>query len=370
MWVVSSAVVNSDQKGKNILESVILKRFFCAKDLREYFGLKRRVVAPSRGFSPKSQASAFKSDTSPEILRTKAGLRMTGFDTQLFAAAIVFVCALACTLPLHAQGVNAGLEQSAGPTSTQRPSILSKVGIDQHLNDQLPLDLHFRDETGKEVRLGDYFGKQRPVILSLVYYRCPMLCGEVLNGMTSALSIVSFDLGKDYDIVTVSINPSETPADASRIKQVYLRRYNRHSPTAAQGWHFLTGQEDQIEKLAAAVGFRYVYDPRIKQYAHASGIQVATPEGKLSQYYYGIEYSPKDLRLGLIQASQNHIGTVVDALVLYCYHYDPATGHYGAIVMRIVRLSGIATVLLLGGFIFIMVRRDMRAGKIDSGRAA
>jgi len=279
------------------------------------------------------------------------------------------IAIFACTLPLHAQGANAGLEQSAGPTSTQQPSILSKVGIDQHLNDQLPLDLRFRDEAGKDVRLGDYFGK-RPVILSLVYYRCPMLCGEVLNGMTSALSVVSFDLGKDYDIVTVSINPSETPADASKIKEVYLRRYNRHSPTAAQGWHFLTGQEDQIEKLAAAVGFRYVYDPRIKQYAHASGIQVVTPEGKLSQYYYGIEYSPKDLRLGLIQASQNHIGTVVDALVLYCYHYDPATGHYGAIVMRIVRLSGIATVLLLGGFIFIMVRRDIRAGKIDSGRAA
>jgi len=369
---VSSAVVQvkSDQKGKNVLKSVILKRFFCAKDLRKYFGLKRRVVAPSRELSPKSLASAFKSEASREILRPKAGLRMTVSKLAFQAIGIAFMFAAACTLPLHAQGANAGLEQSTGPTSTQRPSILSKVGIDQHLNDQLPLDLHFRDETGKDVRLGDYFGKQRPVILSLVYYRCPMLCGEVLNGMTSALSIVSFDLGKDYDIVTVSIDPREKPEDAAKIKQVYLRRYNRHSPTAAQGWHFLTGQQDQIEKLAAAVGFRYVYDPRIDQYAHASGIQVVTPEGKLSQYYYGIEYSPKDLRLGLIQASQNHIGTVVDALVLYCYHYDPATGHYGAIVMRIVRLSGIATVLLLGGFIFIMVRRDIRAGKLDSGRAA
>ena len=369
---MSSAVVQvkSDQKGKNVLKSVILKRFFCAKDLRKYFGLKRRVVAPSRELSPKSLASAFKSEASREILRPKAGLRMTVSKLAFQAIGIAFMFAAACTLPLHAQGANAGLEQSTGPTSTQRPSILSKVGIDQHLNDQLPLDLHFRDETGKDVRLGDYFGKQRPVILSLVYYRCPMLCGEVLNGMTSALSIVSFDLGKDYDIVTVSIDPREKPEDAAKIKQVYLRRYNRHSPTAAQGWHFLTGQQDQIEKLAAAVGFRYVYDPRIDQYAHASGIQVVTPEGKLSQYYYGIEYSPKDLRLGLIQASQNHIGTVVDALVLYCYHYDPATGHYGAIVMRIVRLSGIATVLLLGGFIFIMVRRDIRAGKLDSGRAA
>ncbi len=349
MWVVSSRVV---EQGLKSLKSVT-----------NNFGkisTGRTDGRPRPGFRWGS------SSRNPRVeieTKTRAGARVGPF------IGLVMVM-FACTLPLHAQGANAGLEQSAGPTSTQRPSILSKVGIDQHLNDQLPLDLHFRDETGKEVRLGDYFGKQRPVILSLVYYRCPMLCGEVLNGMTSALSIVSFDLGKDYDIVTVSINPSETPADASKIKQVYLRRYNRHSPTAAQGWHFLTGQEDQIEKLAAAVGFRYVYDPRIKQYAHASGIQVVTPEGKLSQYYYGIEYSPKDLRLGLIQASQNHIGTVVDALVLYCYHYDPATGHYGAIVMRIVRLSGIATVLLLGGFIFIMVRRDMRAGKIDSGRAA
>jgi protein SCO1 len=350
-------------------ESVILKRFFCAKDLPESFGLKRGVMATSRESSPKSLRSAFKSDASREILRPKAGLRMTAVKLAWRTIGAVSVLAFACTLPLHAQGANAGLEQSAGPTSTQQPSILSKVGIDQHLNDQLPLDLHFRDEAGKDVRLGDYFGK-RPVILSLVYYRCPMLCGEVLNGITSALSVVSFDLGKDYDIVTVSIDPREKPTDAAKIKPVYLRRYNRHSPTAAQGWHFLTGQEDQIEKLAAAVGFRYVYDPRIDQYAHASGIEVVTPEGKLSQYYYGIEYSPKDLRLGLIQASQNHIGTVVDALVLYCYHYDPATGHYGAIVMRIVRLSGIATVLLLGGFIFIMVRRDVRAGKLDSGRAA
>lgn len=349
MWVVSSRVV---EQGLKSLKSVT-----------NNFGkisTGRTDGRPRPGFRWDS------SSRNPRVeieTKTRAGARVGPFIGLVMAM-------FACTLPVHAQGANAGLEQSAGPTSTQRPSILSKVGIDQHLNDQLPLDLHFRDETGKEVRLGDYFGKQRPVILSLVYYRCPMLCGEVLNGMTSALSIVSFDLGKDYDIVTVSINPSETPADASKIKQVYLRRYNRHSPSAAQGWHFLTGQQDQIEKLAAAVGFRYVYDPRIKQYAHASGIQVVTPEGKLSQYYYGIEYSPKDLRLGLIQASQNHIGTVVDALVLYCYHYDPATGHYGAIVMRIVRLSGIATVLLLGGFIFIMVRRDMRAGKIDSGRAA
>ncbi len=349
MWVVSSRVV---EQGLKSLKSVT-----------NNFGkisTERTDGRPRPGFRWDA--------VNPRVeTKTRAGARVGPFVGSSIG---LVVAMLAFILPLQAQSANGGLEQQAGTVSTQRPSILSKVGIDQHLNDQLPLDLHFRDETGRDVRLGDFFGKQRPVILSLVYYRCPMLCGEVLNGMTSALSVVNFDLGKDYDIVNVSIDPREKPEDAAKIKQVYLRRYNRHSPTAAQGWHFLTGQQDQIEKLAAVVGFRYVYDPRIDQYAHASGIQVVTPEGKLSQYYYGIEYSPKDLRLGLIQASQNHIGTVVDALVLYCYHYDPATGHYGAIVMRIVRLSGIATVLLLGGFIFIMVRRDIRAGKLDSGRAA
>ena len=254
---------------------------------------------------------------------------------------------------------------SDGGTTSQRPQILSQVGIDQHLNQALPLDLHFRDESGKDVRLGDYFGK-RPVILSLVYYRCPMLCGEVLNGLTSSLNILSFDLGRDYDIVTVSIDPRETPDIAAKMKATYLRRYNKRTPEAEQGWHFLTGAQDQISQLAKAVGFRYVYDARIDQYAHASGIQLVTPDGRLSQYYYGIEYFPKDIRLGLIEASKNHIGTVVDQLILYCYHYDPTTGHYGAIVMRIVRIAGIVTVLLLGGFIFTMVRRDVRAGKANT----
>jgi protein SCO1/2 len=195
-----------------------------------------------------------------------------------------------------------------------------------------------------------------------------MLCGEVLNGMTSSLSVVSFKLGTDYDIVTVSIDPRETPEVAANIKQVYLRRYNRNSPTAQQGWHFLTGKQDQIDQLAKAVGFRYVYDSRIDQYAHASGIQIVTPEGRLSQYYYGIEYSAKELRLGLIEASKNHIGSAVDKLILYCYHYDPETGHYGAIAMRLLRIGGVVTVLLVGGFIFTMARRDARTGRTNPGR--
>ena len=276
-------------------------------------------------------------------------------------------------LPLCAQDARAGAAglqpSSDGSTPNQRPPILQQVGIDQHLNQQLPLNLHFRDEAGNLVTLGDYF-HQRPVILSLVYYRCPMLCGEVLNGLTSSLNVVNFNLGRDFDVVSVSIDPHETPDVARKIKEVYLRRYSRHSPSSEQGWHFLTGNQDQIEQLAQAVGFRYVYDPRINQYAHASGIQVVTPEGRLSQYYYGIEYSPKDLRLGLIEASKNHIGTVVDKLILYCYHYDPTTGHYGAIAMRILRISGIVTVLLLGGFIVTMARRDVRAGRQNTGRTA
>ena len=277
--------------------------------------------------------------------------------SSCLAASLVLV------LASLAQGQQVGGLQpsSDGATSTQRIPILNKVGIDQHLNEAVPLDLHFRDEAGNTVRLGDYFGK-RPVILSLVYYRCPMLCGEVLSGLTTSLNILSFNLGRDYDVVTVSIDPRETPDVAAKMRAVYLRRYKKHNPEAPQGWHFLTGEQSQIEQLTSAVGFRYVYDPRIDQYAHASGIQVITPDGRLAQYFYGIEYSARDLRLGLIEASQNHIGTVVDQIILLCYHYDPNTGHYGAIVMRVLRLAGVATVLLLGGFVFIMVRRDVRAG--------
>lgn len=247
----------------------------------------------------------------------------------------------------------------------QKPQIFQQVGIDQKLNTQLPLDLTFRDENGKIVRLGDYFGS-KPVIVSLVYYRCPMLCEQVLNGMTAALNVLTFDVGKEFNIVTVSIDPTETPEMAAKKKEVFLHRYQR--PTAAKGWAYLTGDQANIAELAKAVGFRYVYDQRTKQYAHASGIVVATPQGRLAQYYYGIEYSPKDLRLGLIEASQNKIGTVVDQLVLYCYHYDPETGHYGAIAMRMLRIGGTLTILLLGGFVITMLRRETQAGTLRRAR--
>jgi protein SCO1 len=247
----------------------------------------------------------------------------------------------------------------------QKPRILEQVGIDQKLNTQLPLDLTFRDEHGKTVRLGDYFGS-KPVIVSLVYYRCPMLCEQVLNGMTAALNVLRFDVGKEFNIVTVSIDPTETPEIAAKKKEVFLHRYQR--PTADKGWAYLTGDQGNIEQLAKAIGFRYVYDERTKQYAHASGIVIATPEGRLAQYYYGIEYSPKDLRLGLIEASQNKIGTVVDQLLLYCYHYDPETGHYGAIAMRVMRIAGALTVVVLGGFVITMLRREAQAGTLRRAR--
>ncbi len=245
------------------------------------------------------------------------------------------------------------------PEKDTRPLLLQKVSFDQKLGAQLPLDLKFRDEYGRTVALGDYFGK-KPVILSLVYYQCPMLCTQVLNGMVSAFLPLSFSAGREFEVVTVSFDARETPQMALAKKETYLKRYGR--PSAYDGWHFLTGDQLSIDALTQTVGFHYAFDPKLNQFAHASGIMVVTPEGKIAQYYYGIEYSSRDLRLGLVEASKNKIGTVVDQVLLYCYHYDPAQGRYGAIAMRMMRLGGIATVLLLGGFMIVMFRREARAG--------
>jgi protein SCO1/2 len=238
------------------------------------------------------------------------------------------------------------------------PVSLSKVGIDQKLDSQVPLDLQFFDENGKTVRLGDFFG-QKPVVLSLVYYECPMLCTLVLNGMVRAFRTLSFNVGDDFEVVTVSFNPRETPALAAAKKAVYLKEYGR--PGAGRGWHFLTGREDQIRQLTDAVGYRYVYDPKTGQYAHATGIMVLTPKGRVARYFYGIEYSPRDLRLGLIEATNNRIGSPVDQILLYCVHYDPTTGKYGLVIMNVIRLVGAATVLLIGGFIAVMLLRERAA---------
>jgi protein SCO1 len=238
-----------------------------------------------------------------------------------------------------------------------RPSVLERVGIDQRLGNSLPLDARFKDELGREVKLGDYFHK-RPVLLALVYYDCPMLCTQVLNGLTSALGVLKFNAGQEFDVVAVSFDPRETPQLASAKKQVYLNRYKRQG--ADQGWHFLTGDQQSIAAITEATGFRYVWDEKTSQFAHGSAVMLITPEGKLAQYYYGIEYSPKDMRLGMIEASNEKIGNVVDQVILYCFHYDPTTGKYGAVAMNLIRAGGVLTVLLLGTFMAVNFRRDSR----------
>lgn len=251
--------------------------------------------------------------------------------------------------------------QPGDTVPNQKPSILDQVGLDQRLNQQVPLDAAFVDEHGKAVQLKQYFGS-KPVILIMVYYQCPMLCTQVLNGFTGAMNaIVRFNVGREFDVVTISIDPRDTAQDAAAAKKRYLARYRR--PEAEQGWHFLTGQKDQIDAVAQAVGFRYAWDPDVKQYAHASGIMLLTPAGRVAQYYYGIEYVPRDIQLGLIEASKGKIGNVVDQVLLYCYHYDPRQGRYGAAIFNVLRLTALATVLVLGGFMLMMFRRDSLAAR-------
>ena len=262
----------------------------------------------------------------------------------------VTVVAMFMTLPAFGQGMTRGI---MSPPANVRPPGLQNVGIEQHLDEQIPADLSFRDETGKPVRLGEYFGK-KPMILNLVYYNCPMLCGEVLSGLESALRVLKFDVGKEFDVLTVSFDPRETPDMATKKKAEFLKRYGR--PGAAEGWHFLTRPQESIDALTKAAGFQYQYDPKTGQFAHATAIMVLTPDGKIAQYYYGVEYAPKDLRLGLIQASQNKIGTLADQVLLYCYHYDPTTGKYGAIISRVLQLSGLATILGLGILMTVLIR--------------
>lgn len=239
--------------------------------------------------------------------------------------------------------------------SEEKPNVLRDVGLDQKLGNQVPLDLTFINEYGETVPLRNYFNG-KPVVLNLVYYSCPMLCGEVLNGLTGALQIMKFDIGKEYNVITVSIDPRDTSAMAAKKHTIYVKRYAR--PGANEGWHFLTGKQEQITALADAVGFRYKYDPEIKQYAHAAGIMILTPDGKMSQYFYGVEYSPKDIRLALVEASHGKVGTVVDQLMLFCYHYDPATGKYGAAIMNIMRLAAGATILGLVLLVGLLRRQE------------
>jgi len=247
------------------------------------------------------------------------------------------------------------------PAQDHLPDILNTVKIQQRLGQQLPLDASFRDETGKPVKLGDYFGKL-PVILSLVYYQCQILCMEDLNGLVGALEMVNLTPGKDFQIVIVSIDPAETPAIAAAKKTFYVKRYGH--PDTANGWHFLTGGQPAIKSLAEAVGFGYVRMPgpagKPTMFAHASSIEVVTPEGKMAQYYLGVEYSPRDLRLGLVEASHNTIGSPVDNILTYCYRYDPLLNRHSLVVARIVQAGCLLTVLSLGSFMLVSFRRDFK----------
>jgi len=251
----------------------------------------------------------------------------------------------------------AGYKQEPGMISTAMPAPLREIGFDQRIDERVPLDATFRDETGATVKLGDYFGT-KPVVMVFAYYDCPMLCTQVISGLSSALGVMSLEPGKDFEILTVSFNPHDTPAIAAAKKAYYLERYKRAG--ANGGWHFLTGDQPQIDRLTKAAGFRYAWDAETKQYAHPSGVIVLTPDGRLAKYLFGIEYGPRDLRFAIVEASAGKVGTTVDALLLYCYHYDPMTGRYGLVIMRTMRLAGIATVLAILGFIAVMVRRERR----------
>jgi protein SCO1/2 len=277
--------------------------------------------------------------------------------------AATLCCALLCA-PLFAQVSSYGDKQAGNNRGDELPQVLQKVGVSQHLNQQLPMDASFVDESGKSVRLGDYFGK-RPALLSLVYYSCPMLCSEELDGIASALEMVKLTPGKDFDVIVISIDPSDMPAAAAKSKALYVKRYGR--PETAAGWHFLTGQRPAIDAVTNAVGFGYVRVPgpdgKLSQFAHASSIEIVTTDGKIAQYYLGVEYSPKDVLLGLIDASGNKIGSPVANILTYCYHYDPQTNKHSLVVARVVQLGGMVTVAGLGGFMFLMFRKDSRTAR-------
>ena len=253
------------------------------------------------------------------------------------------------------------------PPRPATPGVLQEIGFDQRLGEALPLDAAFTDEQGRSVKLGDYFGK-RPVVLSFVYYECPMLCTIGLNGLSAALQVLSFVPGQEFEVVTVSFDAKETPALAAAKKKAYLARYQRQG--AETGWHFLTGSDASIEALTRAAGFRYVWDEATKQFAHPAGIVVATPEGRISHYLFGVEYAPKDLRFSLVEAASGRIGNAADQLLLYCYQYDPQTGRYSASILNIVRALAVFTVLGLVGFILTASRRQKARPETSPAGAA
>jgi protein SCO1/2 len=258
----------------------------------------------------------------------------------------------------------AGFKRDPGMSASTIPAPLREIGFDQNIGQTIPLDVPFKDEAGRTVRIGDYFGK-RPVVLLFAYYDCPMLCTQVINGLASALGVLSLDPGHDFEIVTVSFDPRDTPAAATAKKATYIERY--HKAGAAEAWHFLTGEQTSITRLTKAAGFRYVWDKETNQFAHPTGVIVVTPDGRLARYLFGIEYGPRDLRFAIVEASAGRVGNAVDSLLLYCYHYDPMTGRYGFVVMRALRVAGAGTVLALGTFIVVMVRRERSVSRAARG---
>lgn len=287
--------------------------------------------------------------------------------TARFSSLLGWLLLVGLLLPvsLRAQVSGYGDKEEGVSHGDELPTVLQKVQVTQNLNGQLPLGAGFTDDKGQAVTLGTYLNGKQPAVLALVYYNCPMLCSEEMDGLTSALEMVRLRPDKDFQVIVVSIDPSESPQLAAKNKAFYLKRYGH--PETANGWHFLTGPKSSIDSLTKAVGFGYVKVPgpdgRLTQYAHASSIEILTPEGRLAQYYLGVEYSPKDLLLGLIEASGHKIGSPVANILTYCYHYDASTNRHSLIVARVVQLGGMLTVLALGTFLFIMFRRDIQSSR-------
>jgi protein SCO1 len=301
----------------------------------------------------------------------KSSAKLAVHGLKLFAVIIIFLTICTEVSAQKTEHYNSPLyaprtyDPTQAGTSNGLPPALEKAGIEQKLNEQLPFDAGFKDETGKEVRLGDYFGK-RPVILALVYYECPMLCNEVLNGLTGSLKSLSFDAGRDFDVVAISFDAREhdKPELTKNKKESYMKRYGR--PGTENGWHFLTGTQEQIDKVTNAVGFKYYWDEKSDQFAHAGGIMIITPEGKISRYLYGIDYAPKDIKFAVMESAENKIGSAAEQLMLYCYHYDPSTGKYGLSILKVIRLAGIVTLIGLGAMFFVFWRRGKVKDEIVS----
>jgi len=285
---------------------------------------------------------------------------MVGRVTPRVFASVLSIVLSALSSPLQAQ--DPGFPSPSydmlepGSLATARLPQLENVTFKQRLNTQMPLDAHFKDENGHDVTLGQYFDGRRPVVLAFVYYTCPMLCTQVMNGVSRAIKVLPFTPGEDFDVVFISFDPRDKPETASAKKTALMNYWSMQNQSGA--WHFLTGEELQIKQVTSAAGFFYMWDEKTQQYAHLSGLLVLTPDGRLSRYFYGIEYSPKELRLALFESGEGHIGSLVDELLLYCYHYDPANGRYGAVVMNLVRLGGVLTVLAIAGFILLMRRQE------------